>query len=132
MATKGLAIDGMSPLTAYRRLMLFVLSARIDLCEDNIEQKDSAWAALYAEREMDALEGIAFGLNPPTEYRKVSAMKRSFALEKIKAAILKWHRRPSRRPSWLKSIERNRRETRRLSMNIRNLVGMESLTEGDT
>jgi len=131
VATKGLAIDGMSPLAAYRRLMLFVLNARVELCEGSREQEDPAWAALYAEREMDALELVAFGMKPSKEYRKVSAMKHTFAQQKIHAAILKWHRRPCRRPSWLKSIERNKRETRRLSMNIRNLVGMESLTEGD-
>jgi hypothetical protein len=61
--TQGLAINGLSPLAAHRRLMTFVLNARVVRCEKGSDPEHNvALATMHAERETAALELVAVGM----------------------------------------------------------------------
>jgi len=137
--TASFAIDGLTPLAAYRRLANAVLHVKsicsekgsAVLCTGDGAMKSELSAVQRIQRELGHIHALV-SYDDGAALHKFNEFQTRVAAERIGSAIVKHVRRKAAFNQFLpllKNSERVRRESRRLSMNLHKMVRRQSIAE---
>jgi hypothetical protein len=124
------AIDGTMPMGVFKRLIIVVLHVK-SMCSEQVNDFDGDGGIKAAQKDLDHLQALASD-DGGSSLQIFKRLKKRVAAERLGRTVLKHVRSKATFSQFLpllKNSERVRRESRRLSISLQQMVRRSSIAE---